>query len=88
MRDLAPVVAGVAALFIILTLLGKAFDTSARTPAHALELAGIRAEADAAKAERDRLAADLARVRDELKRATEELATLRARPAAPAPLAK
>ena len=77
MRDLAPVAAGVVALFVLLALLGKAFDSSAKQPAHAMELAGVRAEADATRAERDRLQAELTQTRDELKRATDEAYRLR-----------
>jgi hypothetical protein len=65
-RDLVIGAACVLGLLTVLWLVSGVFDTSARQPAHALELAQARAEAGQAKA-------DLEKARAELKAAAEAL---------------
>jgi hypothetical protein len=67
MREVVVGVGCVLGLLAVLWLLSGLFDTSARQPAHAMELAQVRAEAHAARAEAEQARADL-------KAATEALA--------------
>lgn len=69
MRGIAIAIACVLGLGAMLYLLGTTFDTSARHPAHAMELAQVRAEAAAAKAEAERARSDLEKAKAELKKA-------------------
>lgn len=73
MRDLVIGAACVLGLLAVLWLVSGMFDTSAREPAHALELAQARAEANAARAEANQAKADLEKARAELKAAAEAL---------------
>jgi predicted nucleic acid-binding Zn-ribbon protein len=77
MRELVVGAGCVLGLLAVLWLLSGLFDTSARQPAHAMELAHVRAEANAARAEAEQAKADLEKVRAELKAAAEALAAER-----------
>jgi uncharacterized protein HemX len=72
-RELVIGVGCVLGLVVALSLLTGAFSASARQPAHAMELAQARAEANAAWAEAERARADLEKARAELKAAAEAL---------------
>src|SRR6516165_5496841 len=65
MRELVVGAGCVLGLLAVLWLLTGLFDTSARQPAHALELAQARAEANAARAEAEQARADLEKARAE-----------------------
>jgi uncharacterized protein (DUF3084 family) len=73
MRELVVGAGCVLGLLAVLWLLSGMFDTSARQPAHAMELAQARAEANAARAEAEQARADLEKARAELKAAAEAL---------------
>lgn len=73
MRDLVIGAGCVLGLLAVLWLVSGMFDTSARQPAHAMELAQARAEANAARAEAGQAKADLVKARAELKAAAEAL---------------
>lgn len=79
MREIGTVVGGVLLLLALLYFLGKSFDTSVRTPAHAMELAQEQARAQAARAEADRLARELQQIKQELTRVQEANKKLRQR---------
>ena len=59
MREVVVGAGCVLGLLAVLWLLSGLFDTSARQPAHAMELAQVRAEANAARAEAEQARADL-----------------------------
>jgi type VI protein secretion system component VasK len=73
MRELVVGAGCVLGLLVVLWLLVGVFDTSARQPAHAMEVAQVRAEANAARAEAEQARADLEKARAELKAAAEAL---------------
>ena len=73
MRELVVGAGCVLGLLAVLWLLSGLFDTSARQPAHALELAQVRAEANTARAEAEQARAELEKARAELKAAAEAL---------------
>jgi F0F1-type ATP synthase membrane subunit b/b' len=77
MRELVVGAGCVLGLVVVLWLLSGMFDSSASKPAHAMELAQARAEANAARAEAEQAKADLEKVRAELKAAAEALASER-----------
>jgi predicted nucleic acid-binding Zn-ribbon protein len=77
MRELVVGAGCVLGLLAVLWLLTGLFDTSARQPAHAMELAQARAESNAARAEAEQARADLEKARAELKAAAEALAAER-----------
>jgi hypothetical protein len=77
MRELVVGAGCVLGLLAVLWLLSGLFDTSARQPAHALELAQVRAEANTARAEAEQARADLEKARADLKAAAEALAAER-----------
>jgi hypothetical protein len=67
---------------VALFFIGRLFDTTAAAPAHAMELATVKAEAEAAKAEAARLGVLLEKTKTELKGSTDENEMLRKRIAA------
>jgi hypothetical protein len=66
-------------LVLVLSLLFNSADTAARLPAHAMEVADLKAAAEAARAEAERAKSELEGVRAELTKAShakEELAKM------------
>ena len=95
MREVVVGAGCVLGLLAVLWLLCGLFDTSARQPAHALELAQVRAEANAARAEAEKARADLKAAAEALAAERKKVADLEKRlaegpkdgGAAPAPTA-
>lgn len=79
MREIAIGAGCVVVLLIGFALLRPSVDTSVRPPSHAMELAGVRAEAQAARSEADQAKAEVERLKAELGKAAKEGERLKAR---------
>jgi hypothetical protein len=67
---------------VALFFIGRLFDTTAAAPAHAMELATVKAEAEAAKAETARVGVLLEKTKADLKASADDNDILRKRIAA------